>query len=49
MEQKVELTSEELAKIMEQNVGVVELTEETLQMVAGGQAPYKTLLGSWWC
>jgi hypothetical protein len=49
MENKIELTSEELAKIMEQNVGVVELSDEMLQMVAGGQAPYKTLLGYFGC
>lgn len=49
MEQKIEMTTEELAKIMEQNVGVVELNDEMLQMVAGGQLPYRTLMDYFGC
>ena len=51
METKIEMTSEELATIMEQNVGVVELSDEMLQMVAGGQAHYHTQLAVFggWC
>jgi len=51
METKIELSNEELAKIMEQNVGVVELNDEMLQMVAGGQFIYHTQLATLggWC
>lgn len=42
MEQKIEITTEERAEIMEQNVGVVELSDEMLQMVAGGQFVHYT-------
>ena len=49
MEQKIELTNEELAKIMEQNVGAVELNDDMLKMVAGGQAPYRTLMFYFGC
>jgi len=49
METKIELTSEELAKIMEQNIGVVELNDEMLKMVAGGQLPYRTLMNYFGC
>jgi len=36
MNSKMEITSEEIAQIAEQSVGVVELTDDMLQLVAGG-------------
>jgi hypothetical protein len=36
---KNELTAEEIAKLTQESVGVVELSDENLQMVSGGWVP----------
>jgi len=36
MNEQMEMTSKEIAQITEQSVGVIDLTDDTLQLVAGG-------------
>jgi hypothetical protein len=44
MNKKIELTAEEIATITEQDVGVIELSDQMLEMVAGGSHGVSTTI-----